>query len=450
MYALARRLFHLQRVNKCFPMTSPSFAMSSSTYYTPVEDEFVDDSEPERARQRAFRQGEPFLELDLSDAEGFVPSSGSVASWLGSAVDSDTAAAELIEDSEPERIRQRALEPAVVLEISSDEEAVNIATPKPSVQRYESISPVGKGQPLARVSRPDSLTAKKNLVFSQFAYQSAEAGPSRRHLSVAAAPVPETIVAPKRAKISKAAHRFTEDFTNTELALVRKCIGCDVIWTVRKTVPQKMLHIQSCSKKRSFTDDTIRALLRKEINANVLTVSPKRQLASKLSETSQTYLENVVADAGPRKRQSKTLHHQTVKEPVAANADIRQKAAEMLGTSLRCDDTERENRPPMTQPFGRSALAQDHSNPTILFYTSDADEDEETEIGAPPATQAFAPSRLGGATITTRSGPSLFSLGAEDDSDEELPLKGSQPVTSSLKVRSPNLFPKLALILCRS
>ena len=76
--------------------------------------------------------------------------------------------------------------------------------------------------------------------------------------------LPEAPVERRRTERA-ATHRFTTDFSDKELSRILKCIACDLAWTARKSVKQKMKHIQSCAKKRGLTDETVAHLIRAEI-----------------------------------------------------------------------------------------------------------------------------------------------------------------------------------------
>ncbi|KAF9247340.1 hypothetical protein BU15DRAFT_25470, partial [Melanogaster broomeanus] len=68
------------------------------------------------------------------------------------------------------------------------------------------------------------------------------------------------------AKPKKAANKWIPDeFPDSQLTKLLKCIGCGLQWTSRKTAKQKRLHIEHCAKKNSLTEDTIGILIKREI-----------------------------------------------------------------------------------------------------------------------------------------------------------------------------------------
>src|ERR1700722_1546152 len=75
----------------------------------------------------------------------------------------------------------------------------------------------------------------------------------------------------------------------------------------RKTVVQKMLHVQICAQRKTLTDETVRILLRQEIekttpdpavNGKVTSIA----LRPKLTKTPKTLFEDVLDNAAPKER----------------------------------------------------------------------------------------------------------------------------------------------------
>lgn len=53
--------------------------------------------------------------------------------------------------------------------------------------------------------------------------------------------------------------------SNRDLSRLEKCVCCQLKWTVPKNATQKLRHIRNCSRKYSQTDETVSALIRKEL-----------------------------------------------------------------------------------------------------------------------------------------------------------------------------------------
>lgn len=208
----------------------------------------------------------------------------------------------------------------------------------------------------------------------------------------------------------KLTHRFA--FSDSDLGKVTKCVSCDVRWTARKTVTQKMLHIQSCAKKKGLTDETVQILLRKEIES---CVSTNRGKEKEKCVDPQTLFEGVVAETAPKKKARRKEVIETVKT-ISRTRDIILERAKAIITptssSRQNDDQEYPLQtqilgaskshcnnilPPPTQAFGNSALAQAHQTTRKLFdyevESSDTENCLEETLSSNSPT--FAPSRLG-------------------------------------------------------
>lgn len=53
--------------------------------------------------------------------------------------------------------------------------------------------------------------------------------------------------------------------SNRDLSRLEKCVCCQLKWTVPKNATQKLRHIRKCSRKYAQTDETVSALIRKEL-----------------------------------------------------------------------------------------------------------------------------------------------------------------------------------------
>ena len=242
----------------------------------------------------------------------------------------------------------------------------------------------------------------KKLKLGRFAY--AVPNPLRRTASKTPSPLERDSQTPEltsgAAKLIPT-HRFAQDFTDAQLSRVPKCVSCELAWTARKTVREKMKHIQSCAKKNRLTDETVRVLLRTDLAKLPPIASsskPKSPAEPPAPSVPQTLLEETLKDKR-RKRSGPRLQVQpTVKEVSETRGDILDKArlllqsvrngaavgysaphqvAEGFTGSADCDLA----MPPPTQAFAKSSVAMraiDHP-----------------AMRAADTTQAFGPSRLG-------------------------------------------------------
>jgi hypothetical protein len=310
------------------------------------------------------------------------------------------------------------------------------------------------------------------MALNRFAYQNPLRTQSiaslSRTSSVAMIDKPAIEAIPKK-KHSRMAgqHRFMADFSDAELARLVKCVCCGIGWTTRKGVAQKMVHVQSCAKKNAFTDDTVKILIRQEVDKALIESQtakandPEKVLP--LPEAPKTYLDELVQGVEPKKR-GRHPEIKTVKNGIETREVILERARVILGNHALpnaqedggrqfqsqgfrpsrladqlAQDTLGWSEAPATQAFGESALRQRQA-PDAMFggavrkrtmFDTEAVSDEEA--GMPPSTQNFAPSKLAG--LHRMSSNSAFNLQYEVDSD--VSSHRSQPVLSPDSSSSP-------------
>ncbi|KZP02849.1 hypothetical protein FIBSPDRAFT_941811 [Athelia psychrophila] len=155
---------------------------------------------------------------------------------------------------------------------------------------------------------------------------------------------------------AKPQHRFTTDFTELELTRLVKCISCDIRWTTRKGVAQKMTHIQSCAKKNALTDDTVKTLIRKDVDkviAETPTVpNPAKKGKGKGVEDAapsapKTILEEVVEGTETKRKGRRVEVVETVKDALEIRGVILDRARTVLGERVLQNTQEGLNRQPL-------------------------------------------------------------------------------------------------------
>ena len=217
-----------------------------------------------------------------------------------------------------------------------------------------------------------------------------------------------------------ATHRFTTDFSDKELSRILRCIACDLAWTARKSVEQKMKHIQSCAKKHGLTDDTVRSLLRNELNSlpAVSTSKSNSSVEPTTPPAPDTLLEGALKD-GQKKKGRRPQVLQTVKSVTETRSDILDKARVLLedtrsralaATPSRAAKSSLAARVgtevlPSTQAFSTSSVAERNALP-------------ETHVA--DTTQAFGPSRLGTGPASRVSGIIIAGAAIAGQSDVSL------------------------------
>ncbi|KAK7061934.1 hypothetical protein R3P38DRAFT_2493589 [Favolaschia claudopus] len=238
-----------------------------------------------------------------------------------------------------------------------------------------------------------------------------------------------------------------EPVSDAQLNKILKCVCCDLAWTARKTASQKMVHIRSCAKKRGFTEETIQVLLGKELAASAAkggtTLVPIQRT---------TLLEDVVRKAGPKQKgKRKAVGDGDVLKSVSETREnILNNARTILGPETANEDdfiaqtqaiaAKQPTRSAyfcQTQVLGPSRLGQQHAPKASLFGEQDAEEEEE--LAMPPATQAFAPSKLGGRSMARGWG---YESDSESESSEPLAQTSSLHPLPTSKSKQGNAVPK--------
>lgn len=177
------------------------------------------------------------------------------------------------------------------------------------------------------------------------------------------------------------------DIPESKLKDVKHCVSCDLAWTSRKTPIQKLKHIQTCAKKNSFSEETIKVLLEKQLEQLKPASPPVEDL-----DDPGTWLEDAIKEDGRGAKKSGPRRQvtATVKSLSETRDGILDRARMIIGDShqgntgavARPEDSEvtdgGNELPPPTQAFGKSVLAQRSNAFSCAF----------------PSTQAFAPSKL--------------------------------------------------------
>jgi hypothetical protein len=215
---------------------------------------------------------------------------------------------------------------------------------------------------------------------------------------------------PKRLKVD-----ILVDFTDSQLASLSKCVCCDIKWTTRKTRVQKIAHIGKCSRKQSLSPDVVERLVRQEFARAVAQSAGGKTKASDKPSEPTTHLEDIVDRAKAKKRGGRPAGNRptTIQNPTDSRLGILDRARNLLDKEpIHNFDTRPAERsaqeklndicgrptsqpcPSSTQSLGRSTLNQRLPIPRTHINTWGPTFDEDID-DAPPATQAFEPSRLG-------------------------------------------------------
>lgn len=235
-------------------------------------------------------------------------------------------------------------------------------------------------------------------------------------------------------------------FSEAELARLLKCPGCNLAWTVRKTGAQKVKHVQACARKNSLTDATLEALMREEIARNP-GVHPRgkgkgKEKAAEPEPEPDTMLGEIIREGEAKKKRRRRVPVElTVRELKDTREDILARARMLLATQTTKDTDTRGDgdigevaaTPPLTQPFGESALANRFKPARNLVDIG------LTQVYVPSPSQAYVPlpdSDTGFAPLSRQppSGPSSEEAGTPRlTSDQETSIAlalGYEPCVS--------------------
>jgi len=155
-------------------------------------------------------------------------------------------------------------------------------------------------------------------------------------------------------KIEKRSRSFQPDSNVTKLDVgpLLRCVSCDVQWTVRKNVAHKSTHMTTCARKKGINPSTLQLLIEKELLKlrHPKTNNQKQPCSEPAIAAPQTYLETVVAEAQPKRKQRRTDTVGTLQPISQTRAAILDRAKALLGTreAVSCNAPE----PEQTQSFG--------------------------------------------------------------------------------------------------
>ena len=149
------------------------------------------------------------------------------------------------------------------------------------------------------------------------------------------------------------------DVTKRDVGPLLGCVSCEVRWTVKKSAAHKWSHITTCARKKGINPSTLQRLIEKELLKIQHVKTNDKKMADRSDSAdavSQTYVESVVAEAQPRRKQRRTETAGTLQPVGQTRTAILDRAKALLGEAVPCDAPEPEH----TQTFGRSKLATGH------------------------------------------------------------------------------------------
>ncbi|KAJ6486382.1 hypothetical protein C8R47DRAFT_1196572 [Mycena vitilis] len=423
-------------ITRVFPRHLPChlFRMQSSTFprvsRRNFDDEIVEDSEPEREAlrqtQKQERKKRKLVQLARSASpakvvfisDGSAPPSPATAPSPPKVIDISDSSANISVNQNVISVNQN------VISLNSSAAGTNPESNAPHIVEVDSAGPSN----LLQDSGHSDEEIVPTLDLARFAFANPRALQSRNSAStLASASSSDSRAKPPAKRAARgSSNGLAGQFSDTELKKLVKCVSCDIAWTARKSAAQKLVHIRSCGKKNGFTDDTMRHLIRKELDSMPAEPGPSnRNGKAPLVPTERTtLLEDVVRDAAPKRKGKRKPAADILKSVSETRENILGRARQVLGSGHSSDgenfvpqtqaitgDAHATAQPCATQAFGSSRLGQQQGYKPLFHGDEDSD-DEEPNL--PPATQAFAPSKLG-ARITS------LGWGYESESEDDVP-----------------------------
>ncbi|KAF7436571.1 hypothetical protein PC9H_003404 [Pleurotus ostreatus] len=428
------------------------------------ENEVIDDSEPEREEMRRLAR------RTLSRSPGKPDKGKARMVTVGDVSDVEielggdrVLSEEVIEISSSDEDRLPALRTETVMVESSNFPGLHSATmkigaPASSYFRRPASPVANEPEPVnveidqgGRSQRPEIQDEDEDEEpkpsLARFAYAPSTASNGiyvpKRSLSSRAASTISDVPAPtitaskttkKRTKAPSMKSQLVTQFTDSQLSLILVCVCCELKWTTRKSSPQKLAHIKSCAKKKSYTDETVCSLMAAALSK----IPPKEPDPPKIDESekpapTKTYLEGVLHDA-TKKKGRRVKVTETVRSVTETRSDILCKAQAVLGrnSKQRVDDgleVDDSTKAPRAGPSKQPLMRKDTEPQTL----SDDELGETDAMNVFPATQAFAASKFATATRTT----TLFHLADQDDSESDGDMSEPEPqfAPSKLAIR---------------
>ncbi|KAJ3821685.1 hypothetical protein F5880DRAFT_1580271 [Lentinula raphanica] len=374
----------------------------------PIEDEIVEDSEPEReaARQRQDGLGGGTLNGPLSKTSNRGPSQSTVSNIIDISDDS-------LFESSSEINNEPSLDPKKGLAQNRDDSVIDISDssmdlPRPpatSSNTQPSKEPAGSCFFLDLGDYDSELdNTLPELKLARFAHISAKPAPLRKpkpapSLSVRAMSTSSGAsrsIPAKKAITQSVVQRLSDRFSTDSFSRLLICVCCDLSWTTRKSVPQKLSHMKTCAKKHGIQDDTLIEMVRKGIEE----LPP--QTESKLPESAapKTFFDEVMNNAAPKKRHRRQEVPNTVRDigemrdtimlkarTVVAQADSNIRVLREYRIGGHLSDGDSSGFLPCSTPrFGQSSLAGRAGLQARSMFHENGGSPGSTAANSPPPT----------------------------------------------------------------
>lgn len=190
-------------------------------------------------------------------------------------------------------------------------------------------------------------------------------------------------------------HVSDYSFTDSQLQKLTRCVCCQIPWTTRKSASGKLNHIQKCARKNSFTEEAVRLMIEQDLQALATKGDPKKGKGKPVASEPATLLEAVVAGTTTKPKGRKRGVPTTVLQVTEAHQAIYSRAKALFEESVTPgfpatqgfapNKPERHDQiqPEATQSFPRSRLGTNRRVPGF------GDSNDEVSGSYSPPTSSF-------------------------------------------------------------
>jgi hypothetical protein len=246
---------------------------------------------------------------------------------------------------------------------------------RPRASRAFSPQLIPSSDATGTVEPPESniITCLGHLAYRQAGPASNDTSGSSRAERSRSASVPRV----HQGKVEKPSQRFQPDpnVPKLDVGPLLRCVSCEAQWTVQKSAARKSSHMTTCARRKGINPSTLQRLVERELLKlrHQKTNDQNPPCSAPAVVAPQTYMESVVAEAQPKRRQRRTDTVGTLQPVSQTRAAILDRAKALLGTreAVPCDAPEPEH----TQSFGRSKLVTGHMQAdnfdSMLAHTSE-------------------------------------------------------------------------------
>lgn len=192
---------------------------------------------------------------------------------------------------------------------------------------------------------PSGSGPKLRLSLDRFAFSDSSANAPAVAVQKEPAPSDEK---PKCLRRRRPHYSIVKGVSRASVSRLARCVCCETRWTVKKTAAQKLSHMDACSRRCSYSPETMTFLIKKELNVT-------KEAAVDDAEA-DTHLQSIVQNAGSKKR--RRTKGPTVQQYTSQTREIiLKRARRILGPTM---DHE-ENDAFLDLPVSTQAVVPQHS-----------------------------------------------------------------------------------------